>query len=346
MKAELILRKESGGDMTYQGFGIVTKSNGGLFSVLLYPVGARLFPQGREPQPLDGLEIPTRARGNLRRRGALLVGDRVRVGYTDEAFRTGSDGSVTLTEDGGGATVEEILPRSSALIRPPMANLGVLFVTVAAADPAPDLLTLDKLIAIAEHNAIEPVMVITKTDRSAESAARLADIYRLAGFAVFAVDSLTGEGVSAVRMWINDNLGSRIAAFSGASGVGKSTLLNRLFPSLGLETGSLSERIMRGKNTTRAVELYRVGDGFLADTPGFTMLDFDRFDFFGLDGLLPAFREFTPCIGQCRYRKCTHTKEDGCAILAAVADGKIAPSRHRSYVVLYETLKEKARRNR
>ena len=270
----------------------------------------------------------------------------MRVTYTDEAFRRESDGGVTLTGDSGGATVEEILPRSSALIRPPMANLGVLFVTVAAADPAPDLLTLDKLISIAEHNAIEPVMVVTKTDRSAESASRLADIYRLAGYPVFPVDSLTGEGVDAVRQWINDRLGNRIAAFSGASGVGKSTLLNRLFPSLGLETGALSERIMRGKNTTRAVELYRVGDGFLADTPGFTMLDFDRFDFFDLDGLLPTFREFTPYVGQCRYRKCTHTKEDGCAILAAVSACKIAPSRHRSYVALYGVLKEKSRKGR
>ena len=330
--------------MTYQGFGIVTRSNGGLFTVLLYPVGARLFPQGRETQPLDGLELPTRARGNLRRRGAMLVGDRVRVGYTDEAFRRTEDGGVILTEDGGGATVEEILPRSSALIRPPMANLGVLFVTVAAADPMPDLLTLDKLIAIAEHNGIEPVVVVTKTDRSAESADRLADIYRLAGYAVFAVNSLTGEGVDAVRMWINANLGNRIAAFSGASGVGKSTLLNRLFPALGLETGALSERIMRGKNTTRAVELYRTGEGFLADTPGFTMLDFERFDFLGLDDLLPAFREFAPYVGQCRYRKCTHTKEDGCAILAAVAEGKIAPSRHRSYVALRTVLSEKQRK--
>lgn len=331
--------------MTYQGFGIVTKSNGGLFTVLLYPVGARLFPQGRVPQPLDGLAIPTRARGNLRRRGALLVGDRVQVGYTDEAFRRGADGGITLTEDGGGATVEEILPRSSALIRPPMANLGVLFVTVAAADPMPDLFTLDKLIAIAEHNGIEPVIVITKTDRSAGGAADLADVYRLAGYAVFAVNSLTGEGVDAVRVWINANLGNRIAAFSGASGVGKSTLLNCLFPDLGLETGDLSGRIMRGKNTTRAVELYRMGDGFLADTPGFTMLDFDRFDFFGLDELLPTFREFAPYVGQCRYRKCTHTKEDGCAVLAAVADGEIAPSRHRSYVALRAVLREKQKRS-
>lgn len=330
--------------MTYQGFGIVTKSNGGLFSVLLYPVGSGLFPKGRAPQPLDGAEIQTRARGVLRRKGALLVGDRVRVTYTEAAFRVLPDGDVCPTDDSGGATVEEILPRSCSLIRPPMANLGVLFVTAAAADPAPDLFTLDKLFAIAEHNDIVSVMVITKTDRSADNAASLAEIYRLAGYPVFTVDSLTGTGVDAVRMWINDNLGSRIAAFSGASGVGKSTLLNRLFPDLKLETGGLSERIMRGKNTTRAVALYRAGAGFLADTPGFTMLDFDRFDFFGLDDLLPAFREFTPYIGQCRYRKCTHTKEDGCAILAAITDGKIAPSRHRSYVFLFTVLKEKQRR--
>lgn len=327
--------------MAYLGFGVVTKSNGGLFTVLLYPAASRLFPGRREPSPMDGAEIYTRARGNLRKKGALLVGDRVRVSYTDAAFRILPDGTRCPEEDGGGATVEEIFPRSSALIRPPMANLGVLFVTVAAADPAPDLFTLDKLIAIAEHNGIEVVMVITKTDKSAGSAQALGDIYRLAGYPVFPVDSLTGDGVGALRAWIDGNLGSRIAAFSGASGVGKSTLLNRLFPDLRLETGDLSERIMRGKNTTRAVALYRTGDGFLADTPGFTMLDFERFDFFDLDGLLPAFREFAPFVGDCRYRKCTHTKEDGCAILSAVSHGQIAPSRHRSYAQLYAVLKEK-----
>lgn len=327
--------------MAYLGFGVVTKSNGGLFTVLLYPPQSKLFPGGREPSPMDGAEIYTRARGHLRKKGALLVGDRVRVSYTDEAFRTLPDGTRCPAEDGGGATVEEIFPRSSALIRPPMANLGVLFVTVAAADPAPDLFTLDKLIAIAEHNRIDVVTVITKTDKSADSAQALSGIYRLAGYPVFCVDSLTGEGTEALHAWINGNLGSRIAAFSGASGVGKSTLLNRLFPDLQLETGDLSERIMRGKNTTRAVELYRTGDGFLADTPGFTMLDFERFDFFDLEDLLPAFREFAPYVGSCRYRKCTHTKEDGCAVRAAVADGAVAPSRHRSYVTLYGILKDK-----
>lgn len=329
--------------MTYQGFGFVTKSNGGLFSVLLYAAGARQFPQGREPQPLDGLTVFTRARGSLRKKGALLVGDRVRVSYTEAAFRTLPSGEKQPTEDGGGATVEEILPRSSALIRPPMANLGVLFVTVAATDPAPDLTTVDKLIAIAEFNGIQPVVVITKADRSEAGAAELAQIYRLAGYEVFCVDGLTGAGTPAVRAWLEGQLGSRIAAFSGASGVGKSTLLNRLFPELQLATGALSERIMRGKNTTRAVELYPFGEGFLADTPGFTMLDFERFDFFELDDLLELrpFREMAPRNGQCRYRKCTHTKEEGCAIIDAVCHGEIAPSRHRSYLELYSVLKEK-----
>ena len=327
--------------MEYLGFGVVTKSNGGLFTVRLVPAGSHLFPGGREPAPLDGREIFTRARGNLRKKGALLVGDRVRVSYTDAAFRILPDGTPQSNEDGGSATVEEIFPRASALIRPPMANLGVLFVTVAASDPAPDLFTVDKLIAIAEHNRIQPVTVITKTDTGAVRAAELEKLYRSAGYGVFPVNSLTGEGTASLRQWIDRNLGSRIAAFSGASGVGKSTLLNRLFPDLHLATGDLSERIMRGKNTTRAVELYPCGDGFLADTPGFTMLDFERFDFFDKEALPETMREFRPYLGECRYTKCSHTKEDGCAVLQAVKEGKIAPSRHASYVELYETLRHK-----
>lgn len=327
--------------MTYSGFGWVTGSNGGLFSVLLALPEAQGFPIEREKTPLDGLEVAARARGNLRRKGALLVGDRVRLSYTDASFRSLSDGSLQVAEDGGGATVEEILPRSSTLIRPPMANLGVLFVTVAALDPEPDLFTLDKLISIAEHHRIQTVLVVTKTDRGAERTAELERIYRTAGYTVFSVDNLSGAGTDALCAWIKENLGDRIAAFSGASGVGKSTLLNRLFPSLSLTTGTLSERIRRGKNTTREVHLYPFGAGFLADTPGFTMLDFERFDFFDLESLLPTFREFAPFVGQCRYRKCTHTKEEGCAVREAVATGEIPPSRHRSYTQLYAILKEK-----
>ena len=137
----------------------------------------------------------------------------------------------------------------------------------------------------------------------------------------------------------------KISAFSGASGVGKSTLLNRIFPTLGLETGDLSHRIERGKNTTRSVELYPLSEetdgGYLADTPGFTMLDFERFDFFGKDDLFDTFREFRRFSGNCRYTKCTHTKEEGCAVLEAVKVGEIPKSRHQSYTQLYEVLKSK-----
>jgi ribosome biogenesis GTPase len=129
--------------------------------------------------------------------------------------------------------------------------------------------------------------------------------------------------------------------------VGKSTLLNRLFPELELQTGEISRRIERGKNTTRVTELYPLTDeddcGFLADTPGFTMLDFERFDFFEKEDLPLTFREFSPYIGECRYTKCSHTKEEGCAILAAVKSGIIPKSRHQSFLSLYEVLKKKTK---
>ena len=166
-----------------------------------------------------------------------------------------------------------------------------------------------------------------------------------AGFESFLVVGTTGEGVDALRTYISEHIAGRIAAFSGASGVGKSTLLNRIFPELELETGDLSHRIERGKNTTRSVELYPLGDseqdGYLADTPGFTMLDFERFDFFGKEDLFGTFREFRRLEGDCRYKKCTHTKEDGCAVLEAVRAGEIPKSRHESYRQLYDVLKSK-----
>ncbi len=309
-----------------QATGIVTGSNGGLFTVYLT----------EDENGNEKSEIGARARGNLRKKGSLLVGDKVRVTYQAEKAPSG---------DGGDAMVEEILPRTSALIRPPMANLGVLFVTLAVAEPNPDLLTTDKLLCIAEHHSIEAKIVITKTDKSLENAKKLANIYRKAGYTVFEVDNKTGDGVDAVKNWINGNLNGRISAFSGASGVGKSTLLNRLFPDLNLETGDLSERISRGKNTTRLTKLYPVENGFLADTAGFTMLDFEHFDFFTLADLPETFPEFVPYIGKCRYRNCTHTKEEDCAIVQAVKSDTLPPSRHNTYKILYETLKKKETKN-
>ena len=323
----------------YQGCGRVIKSNGGLFTVRLF------LDASREPMPLDGLTVTGRGRGSLHRKGSLLVGDVVKVTYDNTAYSTDADGSIKCAEDGTGVAIDEILERKNALIRPPMANLDLLFVTLSATTPDPVLETVDKLICIAEHNHIEPVIVITKSELAPEYAAELADIYRRAGFEVFCVGN--GLPVDALEERIANIKNGTVAAFSGASGVGKSTLLNRLFPNLQLQTGEISRRIERGKNTTRITELYPLTDenncGYLADTPGFTMLDFERFDFFEKEDLPLTFREFSPYIGECRYTKCSHTKEEGCAILAAVKSGVIPASRHHSFLSLYEVLKKKTK---
>ncbi len=315
--------------MTYQGVGRVIKSNGGLFTVRLFGMGAG---------PLDGQTVTARGRGSLHRRGALLVGDTVDVSYDDAALSQ---------TDGGGIAIDRIRDRSCALIRPPMANLDLLFVTLAAASPDPVTETVDKLLSIAEFNRISPTVVITKSDLAPQAADALCDIYRKAGFPVFRTGVGDTRSDAALLDYIHENGRGKISAFSGASGVGKSSLMNRLFPSLQLETGEISRRIERGKNTTRAVELYPLTEdadtGYLADTPGFTMLDFERFDFFDKEDLPLTFREFVPLIGRCRYTKCTHTKEEGCAILAAVKHGEIPRSRHDSFLSLYEVLKKKTK---
>ncbi|MBR2926885.1 MAG: ribosome small subunit-dependent GTPase A [Clostridia bacterium] len=328
--------------MNYIGYGRVIKGVGGLFTVRM-----RACASEQEHAPLDGATIVARGRGALHRKGSLLVGDLVRVGYDDRSFAKDAEGRILPSPDGSGVIIEEICPRSCALIRPPMANLDVIFVTLAVTKPAPDPETVDKLIAIAEFNHIEPVIVITKSELDPDQATRFAALYRRAGFEAFCLGREIEDDIEGIRTYIETRLQGKIAAFSGASGVGKSTLLNRLFPSLGLEMGEISHRIERGKNTTRSVELYPITDGedcgYLADTPGFTMLDFERFDFFEKDELVDTFREFAPYIGNCRYKKCTHTKEEGCAILEAVKHGEIAPSRHKSFLSLYEVLKKKTK---
>lgn len=248
----------------------------------------------------------------------------------------------TLDFSEGDPVIEAIEERRNSLIRPALANLDVVFVTMASRSPTPMLDMTDKMTAILEHNDIEPVIVVGKCELNDAEADRIAEIYKKVGYTTFKISSVTGEGIDAVKEYIDTELEGKIAAFAGASGVGKSTLLNSLFPSLELGTGGVSRKTERGRHTTRAVTLYPIGkDAYLADTPGFSMLDFDRFDFFSLDDLPLAFREINERIGQCKYTKCTHRKEEGCAIVDAVKGGAIPKSRHESYVMLYDVLKNK-----
>ena len=245
--------------------------------------------------------------------------------------------------------IDQIGERRNALIRPPLANLDVLFITMASAAPTPILTTVDKLICIAEFNRIEPVIVITKNELNPYYAQELYELYTKSGFTCFSVSAEADHGIEPLQALIQEQFQHRIAAFAGASGIGKSTLMNRLFPQLQLSTSAISRKIERGRHTTRQVELFPLSDtvecGYNADTPGFSMLDFERFDFFSKEDLPETMREFLPLIGECRYTKCSHTKEEGCAILEAVRAGKIPPSRHASYVELYETLKQKKKWN-
>ena len=321
--------------MQYEEVGKLIRGVGGLYEIAL---------QAGET-PLSGQSVTARAKGNFRHEGVKpLVGDAVRVSFDEGALKRDDAGRLCPFADGGGIVIEEILPRRNALIRPPMANLDYLFITFAAAHPAPSLETVDKLISIAEYNDIEPVIVIGKCDIAPECAEELRKTYTVSGFSAFLLSATTGKGVSELRHFIDESLAGKTAAFAGASGVGKSTLLNALFPELSLQTGEISRRIERGKHTTRRVELYAIASprgAYIADTPGFSMLDFVRFEFFTRDDLPLTMREFEPYIGQCRYKKCTHTREQGCAILDAVRTGAIPQSRHQSFVAMFDALKNK-----
>ena len=330
--------------MNHQSRGKIIQGIGGLYTI-------KTAPDTATPPPLDGKTISCRARGVFRHEGMTpLPGDEVLIGYDDTALKITQDGSVSPADDGSSIRIEDILPRKNALIRPPMANLEVLFVSMAAAKPAPLLPTVDKLISIAEHNHIEPVIIVGKADLAPARAAELKALYEKAGFASFIVSCEKGEGIDAVANYIKENASDKLSAFAGASGVGKSTLMNRLFPSLSRLTGEISQKNARGRHTTREVTLFALSDlwpdhpevgGYIADTPGFSLLDFTRFDFFEKDDLPLTMRDFAPYLGQCRYSDCTHLKEEGCAVLAAVRRGDISPSRHESFVSIYNDLKDK-----
>lgn len=303
-------------------YGKVVKGLGGLYETRIDDAG-------------DICRLSLRAKGVLKRDDEkLLVGDNVVITIDDST----PDGSV----------ISEVLPRKNALIRPPLANLDYIFVVFAAVKPTPVIETVDKLIAIAEHNSINPVVVITKSDLSTDASEEYARIYRKVGVPTFVTSSEGGQGVEELKDYIKNEIRSgKTAAFAGASGVGKSTLMNALFPELALQTAEISRKIERGRHTTRHVEIFDIDNsqetGFLADTPGFSLIDFARFDFFSIDELLPTFRDILPYSTGCRFADCAHVGEgvSECAVAKAVAEGKIAPSRLESYRSIYRVLKSK-----
>ena len=300
--------------MEQSNLGRIIKGVGGLYQVKL---------------PLKDTPVACRAKGAFRHENLTpLVGDLVCLEF----------------DPTGDAMISDIAERKNALIRPPLANLDYMFVTLAAAKPLPVLETVDKLICILEHHHITPVIVVTKQDADPAYAKQLCNLYKNAGFDAFCTCSKDGSGVDDLHKYVQTACEGKISAFAGASGVGKSTLLNALFPDLALQTGDVSRKIERGRHTTRTVELFRMPDtkdGYIADTPGFSMLDFARFNFFTKEDLPLTMREFVPYLGTCRFTKCSHTKEQGCAILEAVKRGEIAKSRHDSFVAIYDVLKNK-----
>lgn len=307
-----------------KAFGMIMKGVGGL-----YTVRPDLYSRDEDKY------ITCSARGKLRNSDYVpYPGDRV-----------------VIEGEGDSRVITEICERKNSLIRPTAANITHLVAVIPTAKPKPDLLTVDKLILCAESAGIETIVCVSKSDLDGAEAKRIADIYTLAGYHAFCISSENGEGVCALR----DHLLSLSAkganvVFSGASGVGKSTLMNRLFPSLELKSGAVSAKSQRGRHTTRTAELFEICDGlFIADTPGFTMLDFARYNFFPSAELAFLYREFNDCIGKCRYTKCTHLREEGCAVISALNEGKISAERHENYVKIYAEMKKTpdyARRSR
>lgn len=269
---------------------------------------------------LAGETVTCRGRGKLRhQKVSPLVGDRVEI---------------TLNDDGTGA-VEAVLPRRNQLARPAVANIDQLVILCANVNPVSDPYLIDRVCSVAEGKGCRVVIAVNKCDLDPGDA--LAATYAAAGFPVLRLSAVTGEGIGSLR----ELLQGKVSAFTGNSGVGKSSVLNALEPSFAIATGEVSDKLGRGRHTTRHVELFRVGNALVADTPGFSSFEGEHLELLDKDALGASFREFRPYLEQCRFVGCSHTKEKGCAVLEAVEAGAIPRSRHDSYVRLYREAKER-----
>ena len=263
--------------------------------------------------------VACRARGKHRHEKLTpLVGDRVHF---------------TPLEDNKGA-LDEILPRKNEFHRPAVANVDQLVIIASEAIPETDPFLIDRVVSIAEGRNCECIICINKCDL--ESGDELQAIYAKAGFTALKVSAETGMGISELRQLIT----GKVSAFTGNSGVGKSSILNALEPGISIKTGDVSEKLGRGRHTTRHVELFRLSCGaVVADTPGFSSFEVDKMELQRKEELQYTFREFRPYVDECQFQNCAHIKEKGCAVLQAVKEGKISPTRHQSYIRLYEQAK-------
>jgi ribosome biogenesis GTPase len=241
---------------------------------------------------------------------------------------------VEMIIENGAATISKILPRKNYLVRPPLANLDQLIIVTSNTKPEPNPLMIDKMTAIADYKGIEPFIVFSKVDLQKNE--ELYEIYRKAGFQIFVVSIIDGSDIQEFKQILSN----KVSAFAGNSGVGKSSLLNKIDPRLSLQTDDVSKKHFRGKHTTRHIELYELENGgFVADTPGFSSLDTPQFEYVLKDDLHFAFREFKPFINTCKYTGCSHINIKGCSIIEAVNSGIIQKQRYDSYVAMYDEVK-------
>lgn len=269
----------------------------------------------------DDVIYECRARGTFRKQNITpMVGDNVQISINDNAENT----------------IDSILERKNTLIRPPLANLDTLFILASIVDPNINTLIVDRLIAIAEYRKIEPIIVITKTDLD-DSYPKYVKLYRNSGFKVIVCDNTTGDGSDEIKVMLNN----RVSAFTGNTGVGKSSLLNNIFPSLNQQTADTSKKLGRGKHTTRHCELFKTDGGYIADTPGFSSIDIQRCERITKEELPYCFREFVPYIDKCKFvNNCRHTGDKGCAVVEALNSGLISRSRYESYISMYNEVKD------